>query len=205
MSTTRPSPVSSKPDRRPVWIASAAAVAVVVIGLILWFWLGSRVPKPDGSPVAVARYVGSDAFGKLPPEQQKPYREAMFATFKAGGDPIAGLNDADRHSAMRNLYRSAGRERMDAFFDLKTKKEKDAYLDQMMQDRGNRGTRPPRPADAGGNASGTNGSANQNRPRGGRRDPYERPDPVMIARHAEFVGAMRNRMEETGQKSRWDK
>ncbi len=216
-STWQPTP---KKKRGP-WPWAAAAVGALMVALLLWLTLRGGVPKPTGNPVAVAKYVGSDAFEKLPPDKQQPYREAMMATMKQGNDALAGLSDDDRRAAMRNLWRAQGRERMAAFFDLKTKAERDAYLDDMMKNRGNRsgggggggrGNRPPGGQNGQGSTSAAKPAAGAAKPAGGTQQPdrparniFQRPDPVEMAQHAEMIGAMRRRMEETGQSNPWSR
>ena len=181
-----------RPKRTGPWPWIGSAAAAVLVALLLWFTLRADVPKPDGSPVAVAKYVGSPAFEKLPPEKQKPYRDAMMATFQNGGDALSGLSEADRRSAMRNLWHARGREQMDEFFSLTTGAERNAYFAEQDQERAQRATSRPARGQGG-------GGGNADRP---RRNVFERPDPVNMAEHAEMIAARRRYQESTGQPSR---
>ncbi len=119
-------------------IAGVAAVVVLGLGLAAaWALWPTPMPAPDAPAIEVAKFMATDRFAKLPLEQRQPYLDAMqkmsfadrMALFQ---DP--GITEEQRMAAWRNTMGRMMDDRAAAYFALTTKKERDAYLDRMIDE-----------------------------------------------------------------------
>ena len=226
--TTVVNPFLKKRKKKPLeyWPQALTVVAGVLLVLGAAWWYRSIAPKPDGDPVAVARYIASDRFAALDKAEQKPYREAMMNTLRTNREALDGLDDGERRAAGRAAFRGGMQDRVDGYFALKTQAERDKFMKDMSAGWG--GRRGGQGGPGGGNGQGRPGGGGQNggRPNGGgpggggpgggeggggspgggggggNRGNAEpggnRRDPVAKAKMAEFVAQMRRSREAGG-------
>jgi len=207
-----PRPAGAKRKfRRNRWIAAGATL--VVVGAGAWTLHARRIPAPDGPVVQVVKFVATEQFEKLSPEQQKPYTDALEKVSRGERREVfekAELSDEDRERLFHNTRGKEMEQRVDAYFALATPAEKQKYLDSMldemqkrMSEFRNRPTTRPAGQTGGGDRPGGGG--------GNRFDPermkkrMESTPPARQAKMAEFHAAMRKRMTERGITPPWER
>ena len=105
--------------------AAAAWVAIALLsGLVVMLWLENRVPSPDASPSRLARYMASPAFAARPDAQKAPYLNA----FQRASD--RGELTAEQQRDVINNRR--GKNPIQQYFSLAPVKEREAFLDDII-------------------------------------------------------------------------
>jgi hypothetical protein len=215
--------------RRTQLLLAAVLILAGTIAVTVWQLRPKATPEPADpttmEPIDIARYVASDAFGRLSEDHRLAFIErARAAAERDGGAPMrrffagmAELSDTEQQQARKNM-REVGR----AFMEKRlrdyaeaTEEEKTRMLDEIidrMQDRrsGRRDRttdNDPRPPRQDRSPDRSNRAAEEHRRRG--------PTPERIKRHLEssdaesralrmqFMEDLRDRMEERGVEPRW--
>jgi hypothetical protein len=203
-------------------IAAAALTACGLTAAILIFH--KEPPDPAQlSAESTAKFVASSEFAKMSPEQKAAWmKKARDAN--GGGDgrgvpreALASLSEDERKAArenMRPVFEQMMKDRMKQYFSLKTRGEKDKFLDEMIEQRqkmrearraaGNNagpGGGPPQEATAQNQPAGQQGQAGGQVGQGERRGPsaaeirnrIESTDPETRAMMSQFRLDMRAR------------
>lgn len=170
------------------------------------------MPSPNASPKTLVQFIATERFANLPPDQQKPYLDALDKIPGSERREVfrqANLSEEERHAAFENTMGQRFEQRLDEFFALPPGPQRDAYLDKIidqMEARRNRAA--TRPSATGGNAtanaSGRQGGRGHWGGRGGGNNParmknrIERSSPERRTKFAEFSAAMRARRAQRG-------
>lgn len=117
-----------------------------LIGLCAWMFSSpSTAPDPSAqTPEEKVEFMASSEFKSLPDSEKKEYFEKLR---KEGGmremmRQSRTLPDESRERLRgntREMFRAMMTERVDQYFSLKTKQEKIAYLDKLIEERRQRG------------------------------------------------------------------
>lgn len=147
-------PVPSAPgvrggrNRVIVWVG-VATVALVAIGI--WA-IASRSTAPDpasSDPVELAKYVATDDFEKLPPDQKRPYMKRVRQTMKQITD--ARREDRITKQQYRAAYVCAWMERklddMDAYYAIPAARRA-AAVDKELRSKQKKSAGPTKPDDS---------------------------------------------------------
>lgn len=189
-----------------VLIASAIAAACV-----LWLDKPHEPPAPsEQSAGEITKYLASEEFEKLEPEQKQAYFGGAVKRFESENTwrpPRQDLSDEERERLRKNagpLFRKVMERRIEKYFEM-PKEEKTAYLDEMIDRFAEmRKAREQRRAERA--AAGETSSAPRERRRGPHRsftparlrDMIENTPPETQARFIQFMMDMRARREERG-------
>ena len=139
-------------DREPAarrWIvAGAAAAAVALVGVVIWASRPSAEPVRGDDPLALANYVRTHEFERLPADQKRPYMQSVR---KHMADVEAARRDGRIDSkAYRAAYLCAWMERrlddMHDYYKLPAA-QRQAWLDKQLADKVG-GPGQPKPAAA---------------------------------------------------------
>ncbi|MFH1731314.1 MAG: hypothetical protein ABIF82_06670 [Planctomycetota bacterium] len=188
-----------------VLIAGAIAAACV-------FWPGKR-PEPPApqqqEPTEITKYLASEEFEKLKPEQKQAYFAGAVERFEsqnAWRPQRDDLTDEEQDRLRKNagpLFRKVMERRIEKYFEM-PKEEKTAYLDEMIDRFEEMRKAQGEHREAAGGASA--GAAEPRRRSGPRRsftperlrDMIENTPPATQARFVQFMMDMRKRREERG-------
>jgi hypothetical protein len=114
---------NSSRGSRKVVLGSIATLGVLVIGLLAWRARADRTPGPDASPDAVRRFVASDRFNDLPPEEKDKYLKDMSKLVEPG---------EEQQKAMRNMARAHQQKMLDDYFALPEGRPRQDHLDRQI-------------------------------------------------------------------------
>jgi hypothetical protein len=224
--SARPASAQAKSKKEPtspwvIWTSGAIIVmAALATAYVIWW---PKTPAPDAPPAEILKYTASERFAKLTPEQQQPYLKALRGLDRderREAFQSASLTDDDRQRMRENMFNTYMAPMMDGYFALSDTKQREAYLDKLIDQqearrrewaRNRPSTRPAaNAAQAGGNNNNAQAGRNGNRQRGaGRNDParqkarIENTPPERQVKMAEFFAAMRARREARGMSNNW--
>ncbi len=172
------------------------------------------MPSPNASPKALVQFIATERFANLPPDQQKPYLDALEKIPGSERREVfrqANLSDEERQAAFENTMGQQFEKRMDDFFALPPGPQRDAYLDRIIDQMEARRNRATTRQAAGGNAAANGQRGGRGNwgggGRGGRNggvDParmkrrIERSSPERRTKFAEFSAALRARRQQRG-------
>jgi hypothetical protein len=120
--TARP---ESRTRRRRLVVAAYIAVALLA-GLGVKLWLDHRVPSPDADAGRLSRYMASPAFASLPDAQKAPYLDAFQRASDRGE-----LTPEQQRGVISNVNRS-GKNPIQQYFSLPPGKEREKFLDDVI-------------------------------------------------------------------------
>ncbi len=209
MQSTPPAPNASPKRPWKKW-GRIAAIALLVISASVWA-INRRAPKPDADIQKVVKYVASERFADLTPEQKQPYLDRMRQMPREDRSAMRDANlSEDEHDRLReNAFGNMMGQRIEGYFALPAGPQRLAFLDKMI-DEGEQWRQRAATRQAANPADGPN--AQGNRPDGQRRggrgggwnDParmkkmIERMPPTRRTQFAEFFSAMEKRRAERG-------
>ena len=118
------------------WLAALAGVAVIGVAVLAWRLLRSPPPPPPNDPVALAQFIASSDFEKLPAEQKRPYMKLARRQMRQI-ETLRREEKIDKRS-YRLTYVAAWMERrlddMDDYFKQPPDKRA-AWLDRQMAEK----------------------------------------------------------------------
>ncbi|MDB5354983.1 MAG: hypothetical protein JWN24_1436 [Phycisphaerales bacterium] len=115
----------SRTGRRRLVVAACIAVALLA-GLGVKLWLDHRVPSPDADAGRLSRYMASPAFASLPDAQKAPYLDAFQRASDRGE-----LTPEQQRGVISNVNRS-GKNPIQQYFSLPPGKEREKFLDDVI-------------------------------------------------------------------------
>ena len=116
-------------SRRSVYGAvSIGATLALVVGA----WLWARKPAPTDSPEKVARFLASEKFEKLPADEKVKFVENVRPRDVLENE---NLSEDERMRVRENFAAEYRRKLLDAYFALKTKAERDRFLDEQIDEQ----------------------------------------------------------------------
>jgi hypothetical protein len=115
----------SRTRRRRLVVAACIAVALLA-GLGVKLWLDHRVPSPDADAGRLSRYMASPAFASLPDAQKAPYLDAFQRASDRGE-----LTPKQQRGVISNVNRS-GKNPIQQYFSLPPGKEREKFLDDVI-------------------------------------------------------------------------
>ena len=115
--------MSNSASNRKRMITAAAALLVLVVGIIAWRAMANRVPSPDASAQDVRQFVASDKFRELPRDEKEKYAQNMEKLFEP--------ND-EQQKAIRNIAELHRQKMLDDYFALAEGKARQDYLDKQI-------------------------------------------------------------------------
>ncbi|HEY2585874.1 MAG TPA: hypothetical protein VGI81_08935 [Tepidisphaeraceae bacterium] len=121
--TARP---ESRARRRRRVVAACIAIALLA-GLGVKLWLNHRVPAPDADAGRLARYMASPAFAALPDAQRAPYLDAFQRANDRGE-----LTPEQQRGVISNVINRNGKNPIQQYFSLPPGKEREAFLDDVI-------------------------------------------------------------------------
>jgi len=128
----------SRTRRRRLVVAACIAVALLA-GLGVKLWLDHRVPSPDAGAGRLSRYMASPAFAALPDAQKAPYLDAFQRANDRGE-----LTPEQQRGVISNFNRS-GKNPIQQYFSLPPGKEREKFLDDVIDRVLEEDKRPPPP------------------------------------------------------------
>jgi len=128
-----------------VWKMIAATALIAAIAGAALFWKKSA-PSPKGDVVEIARFVSRSAFDDLSEEQKRPYMDALrFKIDKVNEAHSAGQLDERQYKvAGQCAWMSRQLDHMDTYFGLPAGKQREAYLDKVIDKKLASGTGKPK-------------------------------------------------------------
>ena len=123
--TTRPE--SRTRGRRGVVVAAACIAVALGVGGGVKLWLDHRVPAPDADAGRLSRYMAGPAFAALPDAQKAPYLDAFQRASDRGE-----LTPQQQHGVISNLANRGGKNPLQQYFSLPLGKERDKFLDDVI-------------------------------------------------------------------------
>ena len=122
--------------RRP-WLAALASLAVIGVVVLAWKLLSGPPPPPPSDPVALAQFIASPQFEKLPAEQKRPYMKLARRQMKQI-ETLRREEKIDKRS-YRLAYAAAWMERrlddMEDYYKQPPAKRA-AWIDQQVAEKG---------------------------------------------------------------------
>jgi len=104
-----------------------ACIVVFLAGLGIKLWLDHRVPSPDADAGRLSRYMASPAFAALPDAQKAPYLDA-FGRIRDRGE----LAPEQQRGVNNNVNDGGGKNPIQQYFSLPVGKEREAFLDDVI-------------------------------------------------------------------------
>ena len=172
-----------KSDKKNVVIAAAALLVVCCgVGGLYVYGRGQAKAGPSGegaaavvasavgadaSPVDIARYAATDAFGNLPYDQKEPYLKRLRDAMETNRDQFDQLSEDERRAAFRNSFREMMQHQVDQYFSAPIGPQRTKVLDAMIDDMQKRqaqrekSSATTRPGRGGGQAGGGQGGGGQ--------------------------------------------
>lgn len=133
----RPTPPSAGSKTRTVRKALAIVTVLVVVGGAAYWYSRPRMPLPTDPPVEITRFVATDRFVALPPDQKQAYVERLEKlTFdeRRAVAKEANLSPEQALTAYKNVFRQAAQHRIDTYFSITDESQRRAYLDQLIDE-----------------------------------------------------------------------
>ena len=175
-------------------------LAVVLVagaaGIGAWLW-GRRVPPPTADAVTLAKFVASDRFNDLSPEEQRRYRDALRGRIPSLIDAADSgkLSDAEHLRAARRVMGDPMQKMAEDYFARSPGAELERFLDQVIDEQEKLLRQapplPPPGADKGPQMKPFPGGA-------ALEELAAAHSPEDQARSAEFMGALRRRRQQRG-------
>ena len=110
---------------------------LVVLALLLGWrpWRAAPAPRPDGDPVAIARYAATDGFGRLSEAERRPYLEAMrsSSTVIARARDRGALTKAEYDVARQNVWLVKKLEEVEQYFALPAGPRRVQHVDRLVR------------------------------------------------------------------------
>src|SRR5689334_14477356 len=120
--------------KRPDWkISVVGSVLLLALAVAAWKLWPSR-PQPTAPPAKLVRFIASDDFALMRPDEKQPYVDAiqkvgMRDLFRAAND--AKLTDDERMNGMENFMMARWNKSLNEYFNVPLK-DRDAYLGKMI-------------------------------------------------------------------------
>jgi hypothetical protein len=130
----------SRTRRRRRVVAACIAVGLL-IGLGVKLWLDHRAPSPDADAGRLSRYMASPVFAALPDARKAPYLDAFQRASDRGE-----LTPQQQRGVIRNVINRGGKNPLQQYFALPPGKEREKFLDDVI-DRVLKEVKPPPPPD----------------------------------------------------------
>jgi hypothetical protein len=139
MQTAEPTTTRPATSRRKRLIVLAACIAAVLLaGVGTKLWLDHRVPSPDADAGRLSRYMAGPQFAALPDAQKAPYLEA-FGRANEHGE----LTPDQQRGVIGNLMKRNGKSPIQKYFDLPPGKERQKFLDKVIDQQSKMPQTPP--------------------------------------------------------------
>lgn len=124
-----------RPWKRMILLVGGAAVFLsLVVGLFIWKPWHNEPPRLNDAPTKIAAFTISSDFKKLPFDRQIVYlkkvddsEKELVEAYRAGQ-----LSQEDLSKALQAAYFGRHIRRMENFHERRTQKERDAYLDKLL-------------------------------------------------------------------------
>lgn len=120
-------------DKKKPLLIAVGAVTMMAAGIVVWI-CAVRKPRPVlDRPESIAKFAASRNFRRLSAEEQKTLMRKMRPEPGKRVHAISRLSAAERRQLRENmtrLFRHERRKRLEEYFALKTRAEKNAYLDR---------------------------------------------------------------------------
>ena len=128
MQTQLPLRSAAKTTRRK-WIAivSVAAIGLTLFGAGAKIWRDRQTPEPDAGIDRLARYMASGEFKSLPASRKQAYEDAFQRADRRGE-----VSPEQRTAVLGNLLPPARRRPFAAYFTLPPGKERQDFLDKVI-------------------------------------------------------------------------
>jgi len=204
-----PKPVAEKkpsrfstmsPKTRQKLASYGGGFGALILAIVLaWYFWPVRVPSPNESAATIGKFMATDKFASLPLDQKQPFLDAMEKLpWDDRRKMFSGLSDDQREKMFTNAFLNSRMKTINDFFKLKTQKDKDAFLDKLIDQQQARDAQRTKDqaANAGGQGRGGGGA--------GRGDPgrmkamLERVPPGSREKMAGFIGAIHARRDARG-------
>ena len=128
MQTISPKTARPVPRTRTRRLLVAACIAVAVLtGLGVKLWLDHRVPSPDADAGRLSRYMATPAFADLSDSQKAPYLDA-YQRAKARGE----LSPEEVRGVNSNVEMGGEKDPVQQYFSLPSGKERERFLDDVI-------------------------------------------------------------------------
>ena len=140
MQTVDPSMARPATRRRKALrvLAACIAAAVLLAGAGAKLWLDHRAPSPNADAARLSRYMASPQFAALPEARKAPYLEAIGRANERGE-----LTPDQQHAVLRNLMKRDGKNPIQKYFDLPPGKEREKFLDKVIDQQPKMPQTPP--------------------------------------------------------------
>lgn len=197
--------------RKPLWI-TAAVLLLVLGGVLAYAYWPSTVPDPtELDETEIVETMATVDFREVSPEQRQAYfnrLHEMRGNRQQMREIVEALPEEQRRQIRRNM-RSAFHEhmqqRLNEYFALQTQQEKNAFLDNAIDEMQRRMAEHEARRAQGGERSSARGPDGDRGPRSHRgpspqrlKNHIERTDPAEHAKRMQFFHDMQKRAAERG-------
>jgi hypothetical protein len=174
--------------------AALGTLSLIAVAAIAWSMWPEHIPDPHGDPVVIVKFAATPAFARLPREKQDPYIDHMIANFPALWDAARNgqFTPEEQKRAFDNVFGSRSTRHVEEYFKLKTPKERQAYIDDLIKQQEKQSMMWSAIRNAGG------GSGDRWMDTGRIKDRVENMPPGTRTEFAELVGDVRRRRQELG-------
>jgi hypothetical protein len=128
--------VSSAQSRRARFLAATlGALLIIALAWVAWAMWPEHVPALTAEPIVLAKFAATPTFARLPREQQDPYIDRMIENFPALFEAArtGQITPDEQRKAFANVFGSRSSRHVEEYFACATPKEREAYLDQIIQ------------------------------------------------------------------------
>ena len=112
------------------WLVVGGVVVVIAAAVAFWAMRSPKLPSASDDPAALAKFVRTSQFNKLPEAEKRPYmkalRKSMAQVTEARNQGRISQNDYE--AAYLNAYLERKLDHMDEFFSMPEAKRKQALL-----------------------------------------------------------------------------